>query len=106
MPKKIDELLSDNSGEFPAYAWPGGYPMYYVTADNGVLCPRCANANLELTTAKRDSDDYDRQWAIVDYDANYENFFCQCDECNEYIDPAYITDDELTAIRQGANDDE
>ena len=32
MPKKIDELLSDNSGEFPAYAWPGGYPMYYVTA--------------------------------------------------------------------------
>lgn len=104
MPNKITELLSDNGGKFPAYAWPGGYPVCYVTADSGVLCPDCANDNLELTTAKPNSDDYDRQWAIVDYDVNYENCQLSCDHCNQYIDPAYITGDELTAKREGSDE--
>lgn len=105
MPNKITELLSDNSGKFPAYAWLGGYPVYYVTADNSVICPSCANDNMELTTAKPNSDDYDRQWAIVDYDVNYEDVNCVCENCNQYIDPAYITDDELIAKRQEGCDD-
>lgn len=106
MPNKITQLLADNGGKFIAYAWPGGYPVYYVTADNSVICPSCANGNLELTTAKpADMENYDRQWAIVDYDVNYEDVFCQCDNCNKYIDPAYITDDELIAKRQEGNDD-
>lgn len=105
MPNKIDELLSDNDGKFPAYVWPGGYPVYYFTADNSVICPSCANDNLELTTAKPKSDDYDRQWAIVDHFINYEDANCQCDHCNQYIDPAYITGEELIAKRLGGNDD-
>lgn len=28
-----------------AYAWPGGYPIYYVTRDGGVLCPDCVRKN-------------------------------------------------------------
>ena len=27
------------SGKLMAYAWPGGYPLYYVCKDGGVLCP-------------------------------------------------------------------
>ena len=33
-------------GELPAFAWPGGYAMYYLTARGDVLCPGCATADL------------------------------------------------------------
>jgi len=38
----IDDIRTEN-GTLPAFAWPGGYPMYYVTTDGCVLCPSCAN---------------------------------------------------------------
>lgn len=28
-----------------AYAWPGGYPIYYVTRDGAALCPHCVRSN-------------------------------------------------------------
>lgn len=28
---------------FPAYAWPGGYPIVYLSADGSDWCPPCAN---------------------------------------------------------------
>jgi len=37
----LPEKTSD--GKYPAYAWPGGYPMYYLTSKGAVLCPTCAN---------------------------------------------------------------
>jgi hypothetical protein len=40
---KITDDMRMENGNLPAYAWPGGYPIYYVAADNGVLCPVCAN---------------------------------------------------------------
>lgn len=33
------EDLRDENGKLPAYAWPGGYPIFYIASDNGVLCP-------------------------------------------------------------------
>lgn len=74
--------------EWPAYAWPGGYPFYYVTRDGGCLCPSCANENMNLTLDK----DYD-QWCIVAQEINYEDNDLQCDNC--YVDiPAAYGDDE------------
>jgi hypothetical protein len=29
-------------GELPAYVWPGGYAMFYLTAENDMLCAKCA----------------------------------------------------------------
>ena len=40
-----------SEGELVSYAWPGGYPVIYITEDNGVLCPDCANG-------KNDSEAY------------------------------------------------
>ena len=38
-----DTLPQRNSdGTFPAYAWPGGYPMLYLDGHNEVLCATCA----------------------------------------------------------------
>ena len=37
------EALRDANGRLPFYAWPGGYPMVYLTADGLTICPKCAN---------------------------------------------------------------
>lgn len=34
----ITQLL-DETGKLPAYAWPGGYPIVYLDAENSWLCP-------------------------------------------------------------------
>jgi hypothetical protein len=51
----------DDNGNLPAYAWPGGYPLYYLCADNGVLCPQCANMESAVRQADQHPDypDYD-----------------------------------------------
>lgn len=74
--------------EWPIYAWPGGYPIYYTTRDGGCLCPDCANENLYLTL------DGDDQWRIVGQDVNWEDIHLYCDNCNAVIAPAYGDDDE------------
>jgi hypothetical protein len=42
-------LPRTESGRLESYAWPGGYPIFYLDTDNSVLCPDCAN--------KSDADD-------------------------------------------------
>ena len=39
----ISRLRDEHTGELPSYAWPGGYQILYLTEDNGILCPDCAN---------------------------------------------------------------
>ena len=39
-------LGHDHAGmpnKFPAFAWPGGYTILYLTADGGELCAACVN---------------------------------------------------------------
>lgn len=59
-----------------AYAWPGGYPMYYVQDDSTVLCPKCA-------------EDVEEELAS---DVNWEDPDLYCDECGERIESAYSED--------------
>jgi len=72
-----------------SYAWPGGYPLFYVTADNGVLCPKCANKNLTLTLKGDD------QWRIVTCDINYEDNSLYCDNCSGKIQSSYGEDERM-----------
>jgi len=65
---------------YDSYAWPGGYPLYYITKDNGVLCPECANTNKFLTLSTLDP-----QWFIVTGDINYEDPDLICDNCYKKI---------------------
>jgi len=87
---KHTPLDRDEQGNLAAYAWPGGYPIYYLTADSGVLCPHCANTEKEVREADTNADcpDYD-QWRIVESDANYEDDNLFCDNCNGQIASAY-----------------
>lgn len=68
--------------ELPSHAWPGGYPMYYLTKQGNVLCPACATANDD------DCDD------VVAGDVHWEGEPIMCDECGVEIESAYGPVDE------------
>lgn len=70
-------------GSYQSFAWPGGYPVFYLSADNGVLCPKCANDN-----RKFDAPD-DPQWNVVAADVNWEDDSLYCDNCSQRIESAY-----------------
>lgn len=69
--------------EWTAYAWPGGYPLFHLTKDNGILCTKCANENLKLTLGD------DPQWQIIHSEINYTDKDLYCDNCYEKIESAY-----------------
>ena len=67
------------------YAWPGGYPMYAVTDDGGVICRFCAEEEREpiALTDGRDG------WCVVDLSVNWEDLELRCDCCGREIEAAY-----------------
>lgn len=75
--------------EYQAYAWPGGYEIFYTVKDGGVLCHQCANKELMRTL-----DPDDDQFHIVDEFINYEDSDLFCDHCNRRIEPAYGEEEE------------
>jgi hypothetical protein len=81
----IEEMRQN--GKYEYVAWPGCYPLYYITADGGVLCPKCANDNFDLTLDKDDP-----QWYIVDIGVNWEDEELICDNCYKKIESAYGDD--------------
>jgi hypothetical protein len=80
----------DENGNLPAYAWPGGYPIYYLCADGGILCPQCANKESAVRHADEHPDypDYD-QWRIVAGEVNWDDTSLTCDNCSQRIESAY-----------------
>jgi hypothetical protein len=79
--------ITANGGTLPSFAWPGGYPLYYLCADMGTLCPDCANQkNGSLASELED----DKQWKLIGYDVNYEDGDLNCDHCNKKIEAAYV----------------
>lgn len=85
---KINELR-DSKGKLPAYAWPGGYPIFYVVDDGESLCPECVNdpSNPVHEDAPNDG------WRIVGYDINYEDAQLYCAHCNKCIESAYAEEE-------------
>lgn len=72
-----------SDGSLPAYAWPGGYPLYYLDKCDNILCPDCANR------------DVDESQAVVDAGIHWEGEPLICDDCGCEIESAYgPTDDD------------
>jgi hypothetical protein len=78
----INEMRQSNDNKLPAYAWPGGYPIFYLAKDNGVLCPTCANE----FNPERDNDE---QLEAIAGDVNWEDPTLYCENCNKRIESAY-----------------
>ena len=85
------EIVRNEKGQLDAYAWPGGYQIVYYTADNGVLCPDCANGkNGSEASEKLDPEcPDDNQWRLVASDIYYEGPAVYCDHCNAEIESVY-----------------
>lgn len=73
-----------NREPLPAFAWPGGYPLFYLCHDGGVLCPDCVNANIDLISSK----DRDSQWDVRSVLVNWVSDLT-CDHCGKKIESAY-----------------
>lgn len=71
-----------------AYAWPGGYPLYFICDDGGALCFACARKearNVIWSLANKCSDG----WRITATDVNWEDSELYCEHCNKPIESAY-----------------
>lgn len=75
-------LERDADGQLPSYAWPGGYPLFYLDKRGNVYCPSCAS---QVTC------DYYTD-SIEACDANYEDTDLYCDGCSTRIESAYAED--------------
>lgn len=78
--QKISTLQTENNGILPSFAWPGGYPIFYLDEGNNVLCPECT----------KDNDDFSEP--LVEYAVNWESTNLYCNHCSERIESAYAED--------------
>lgn len=79
--------MKDENGKLISYAWPGGYPVYYIDKDGSVLCPDCAQKSLD------DPDELPNFKPIAG-DVYYEGPVIYCEQCNAEIESAYGDPDE------------
>lgn len=72
----------DKDGKWPRWAWPGGYPLYYITlTDCVVLCPECADKHDEGIDP------------IGSVKVNWEDPMLWCEACNQRIESAYAEEE-------------
>ncbi len=62
----------------------GGYPLYYITEDGGVLSPEAVQENQDLT-----NDPNDQEWYVIGVEVNYEDTSLMCDHTGKLIPSAY-----------------
>lgn len=74
------------------YAWPGGYPMFFVTSYGAALSFSSARYNRRkiLESIATNASD---GWRIVRVDINWEDPDLRCDDTGERIPSAYAEDD-------------
>lgn len=78
--------------ESGAYAWPGGYPLYFITSDGGALSFAAAKSEAD---AIRESiaNGCNDGWRVVAVDVNWEDSTLYCDHTGNRIESAYAEDD-------------
>lgn len=78
-------LPRNDEGKLEKYAWPGGYPIFYLDSENSVLCARCAQVSDE------DAEELPA-FKPVAADVNYEDPELYCAQCSQRIESAYAED--------------
>lgn len=84
-------IAKDEDGTYPAYAWPGGYPIIYIMGDGAVICPGCANGENGSKAVGESDDDgtSDRSWTIVGSCVHWDGEPESCAHCGEDIESSY-----------------
>lgn len=94
-------MIDSKDGTVSAYAWPGGYPLYYIAKDGGTMCPTCVNKEIKLIVDETINDD-GKQWQLVGREVNWEDANLTCDNCDKRIPSAYAEDDAEDAADSAA----
>lgn len=85
--EKFKEALANGK-----YAWPGGYPIYFVCADGEALSFEAAEENQDLVIYAIEEGHTD-DWAVVGYEINWEDEDLCCIHTNKKIECAYPKDE-------------
>lgn len=76
------------------YAWPGGYPLYFITADGEPLSFEGAkDARRQIIEAIKDND-VRSGWRVCAVAVNWEDPFLLCTHTGERIESAYVEESE------------
>ena len=75
------------------YAWPGGYPLYFITSDGCALSFETVRAELRnvIDSIKRKIND---GWRVIGCDVNWEDADLVDDHTGNPIESAYGDDDD------------
>jgi len=74
------------------YAWPGGYPLYFIMADGEALSFAAARENLRLVLGAIQDQEPRGQWRIMGVDVNWDDTELTCAHTGERIQSAYGDD--------------
>ena len=73
------------------FAWPGGYPLYFVCGDGeSSLCFTCARD--EFAAIVSDWQTFGSSWRVAGVDINYDDSDLYCAHCSARIESAYAED--------------
>lgn len=75
-------LPRDDNGRLESYAWPGGYPIFYLDWESSALCPDCAR------TSDEDPSELPK-FKPVHAMVNYVDYNLYCENCGATIEAAY-----------------
>lgn len=71
------------------YAWPGGYPCFFITSDGGALSFDAAQTEAGLIRDAIISDDTGSGWRVCGMQVNWEDTELVCDHTGQTIQSAY-----------------
>ena len=75
------------------YAWPGGYPLYWIMADGNALAfKRAARFDCRHVMLEALRDQNDDEWRPVALEVNWEDSELYCAHSGERIESAYAED--------------
>jgi hypothetical protein len=78
----------DSALDAGPYAWPGGYPLFFVMDDGAALSFAAATANAETIRDSIETDSRDG-WRPAGVRVNYEDSALYCDHTGARIESAY-----------------
>jgi hypothetical protein len=75
-----------------AYAWPGGYPLYFVTADGAALSFEAVRQEWSSIVWSHLHNVHTSGWFIEGVDVNWEDTELRCEHTGKRIESAYGED--------------
>ena len=86
------------------FAWPGGYPLYFITADGSALSFETVRKEFRQIAEAIKTTDSRGGWKVEACEVNYEDSELLCDHSGERIPSAYGDDSEAeTKSLEAAN---